>query len=144
MKPTTNKLLDDLEALYSNFTAESCQQLGSLYDDNIVFEDPFHQIKGIAEIKRYFLTLADNLNYCHFKFTKVIHDETSALITWVMYFSHPKIAGGIKQSLEGCSHIEFNQKITKHRDYFDSVQMLYSHIPVLKNLINFVKQRATQ
>jgi len=60
-----------------------------------------------------------------------------------MHLSHPKLNAGNTISVQGHSKLVFEgEKIINHRDYFNAGELLYKHIPLLGNIINFIDKRA--
>ena len=116
--------------------------LANLYADDIVFVDPLHRIEGLANLQSYFETMYQNVSHINFDFTQTLSDDQSAFLAWNMTFVHPKLNGGNAIVVPGTSRVQFaNGKITQHQDYFDSTAMLFGHIPLLKQLINLIKNR---
>lgn len=64
------------------------------------------------------------------------------MLTWTMSYQHPKLNGGKTIAVKGASQLNFDEKrIVRHRDYFDGGALLYEHIPLLKRVIFFLKNR---
>jgi len=133
-------LLNEVKSFYRVFNAEHIKSLGDIYSDNIIFVDPFHQIEGLNQLKDYFSNLAENINDCHFDFKHEAISDDNIFLQWHMNFSHPKIKKGMALELEGVSHLVIRGKIIYHRDYFDSAEMLYKHIPLLGSAIRLIEK----
>jgi len=116
-------------------------ELEKLYGEDLVFEDSFHRIEGRNEFKAYCRNLYENVQHIQF----VFHDEwvkdRSAVLTWTMTFSHPRLKGGKPVQVSGASEIRFTDKVTHHRDYFDGGALLYEHIPLLGSVVQQLKKR---
>ena len=126
---------------YRELTLDGLPKLSSLYDSHALLEDPIHKIQGLSDIERYFKNMLTNLQYCRFDIDDVMQTECQAFITWVMKFRHPKLNKSNEIKVSGISHIKFNELITYHRDYYDLGSMVYEHIPLLKYVLNNIKQR---
>ena len=64
------------------------------------------------------------------------------MLTWTMSYQHPKLNNGELIAVKGASQLDFKQgKVVSHRDYFDGGALLYEHIPLLKRVIHFLKNR---
>ncbi len=138
---TQNTLLERIKALYQQFGNDQIEQLDDIYADDVQFVDPFHEINGIHDLKQYFTGLCQNLNHCEFIFLNECNNSDNAFFQWQMIYSHPRIKGGAQQKVKGATFLEFNEKITLHRDYFDSADLLYRHLPVFGQVIKFIKKR---
>lgn len=133
-------LLDAIKDFYKEFNENSIASLDKLYAENIQFSDPFHHIEGIENLKSYFHNMAENLNYCRFDFKHEAVNNDNVFLQWCMTYSHPKIKNGAALEMQGVSHLIVNDKIVYHRDYFDSSEMLYKHIPLIGHVIKYIEK----
>lgn len=128
--------------LYQQQGSLDAAQLGSIYDDDIVFKDPIHAIHGLPALTAYFARMGENMNTCRFEFIDEIVTASQAHVTWNMRYSHKKIAGGKEQILRGMTLIKFNHdKITYHEDCYDVGAMVYEHLPLLGKATLLIKKR---
>ena len=140
----SEQILKDFKQLYNRLDRDtlSFELLNSVYADNIKFEDCFHNIQGINSLFEYFDNLYENVKYIHFDFENHWINGDSGMLTWTMSYQHPKLNGGELIFVKGASHLNFEQgKVASHRDYFDGGALLYEHIPILKRIIFFLKNR---
>ncbi|WP_416308276.1 nuclear transport factor 2 family protein [Neptunicella sp. SCSIO 80796] len=112
-----------------------------VYASHIHFEDSFHQLEGLDNFKQYCASLYQNLQYCRFSFHSFIVEPGQGMTRWTMDYAHPRLNGGRNIQVDGCSFLQFEDKVVMHRDYFDGGQLLYEHVPVLGRLVKFVKHR---
>ncbi|AGE24190.1 MULTISPECIES: nuclear transport factor 2 family protein [Pseudomonas] len=117
--------------------------LDSLYSQDIAFADPLHQVHGLPELRRYFSELYSHISQLRFDyqgFDEVAEGE--GYLRWKMSFCHPRLNGGKVVRVEGCSHLMWrDNKVYRHRDYFDAGAMLYEHLPVFGRVISWLKRR---
>lgn len=145
--PSSKPLLSKLEPfkkLYNTLNKDtlSLRVLGEVYADNIHFEDCFHNINGLEAMFEYFDNLYENVSFIHFDFEHEWINEERAMLTWTMSYKHPRLNAGKVISVQGASQLDFEQnKIIRHRDYFDGGALLYEHIPILKQVIHLLKKR---
>ena len=140
----SEQIVERFKQLYNTLNREtaSIELLKDVYADDIQFEDCFHNIKGINSLFKYFDNLYENVNFVHFDFENQWLSEDSGMLTWTMSYQHPKLNSGDLIAVAGASQLDFKQgKIIRHRDYFDGGALLYEHIPVLKRIILFLKNR---
>jgi hypothetical protein len=142
---TPNKqIVENFQQLYNTLNRETLtfERLTEVYSDDIIFEDCFHHIEGIDSLFEYFDNLYENVRYIHFDFENHWISDESAMLTWTMSYQHPKLNGGETIAVKGASQLNFKQgKVVRHRDYFDGGALLYEHIPILKRIILFLKNR---
>lgn len=136
------QLIDEFCQLYQSLSKDNLNVLSQVYQENIVFIDPIHQINGLNQLTTYFNHLYENMLSCRFNIENVIIDDKQASIIWTMEYQHSKINGGESISVNGSSFLQYDEKIYYHRDYFDVGQMLYEQLPVLSSVISMVKKRA--
>ena len=131
--------------VYQQLGVDDLSRLEALYDEDIVFIDPLHQVQGKAKLISYFENLYTHLVSCKFDVESSFFHQGEAAIYWQMTFQHPKLNRGNPVSVSGHSHIKGNNdRVFYHRDYLDAGAMLYEHIPFIGWLINVVKKRASK
>ena len=134
-------IIDNLETFYNQLTVKNIDELSSIYSDNIIFVDPAHQIKGIDNLKNYFLNMYSNIHECHFSFKNIIIKHDICIIEWDMSFKHPKLFKGYSRTVEGASILKMSDdRIYYHRDYIDLGSMIYEGIPILSWFIRKIKK----
>jgi limonene-1,2-epoxide hydrolase len=129
--------------LYQKLNKDNLQKLTEVYSSDVHFQDPLHQVDGMAALTEYFANLYQNITHIEFDIHQIVLSECQhqAALYWVMSYSHPKLNKGQTIHVDGSSLLKFNDKIYFHRDYFDAGQMLYQHVPLLGGLINLIKKR---
>lgn len=119
------------------------ERLGQLYSDDIRFTDPLHEVQGLPQVRRYFAELYANVSELKFN----VHGfdasgEGQGYLRWTMTYRHPRLQGGQPIQVEGCSHLLWrDDKVYRHRDYFDAGALLYEHLPLLGRVIHWLKGR---
>lgn len=126
---------------YQQLSSNRLEVLRDIYSPTICFEDPAHRIQGIEQLVTYFEGLFSNLTHCNFNIERVIEQEQQAFISWQMRFGHPRLNGGREIQTPGASYLQFDEKITLHRDYFDLGATLYEHVPVVGYAVKLLKRR---
>ena len=138
----TPLIVEKFNAMYQTLDKDNLHLLSDLYSDDIVFVDALHEIKGLPALEQYFAGMYQNLLYCRFDIHDIQATESSAYLSWKMDYAHPKLGGKQNISVDGVTHLKFDDKITFHRDYADMGQMLYEQIPMLGSAIRFIKKQA--
>jgi hypothetical protein len=127
---------------FASLDKDNLQRLDELYAPDVHFTDPLHDVRGIADLQRYFGELYANVSELRFDFhgyDQVAQGE--GYLRWVMSYRHPRLAGGRLIQVDGCSHLHWRDKVYRHRDYFDAGALLYEHLPVLGRVIAWLKRR---
>ncbi|ODB35128.1 transcriptional regulator [Pseudomonas mosselii] len=127
---------------FARLQAGNLDSLENLYSEDIRFRDPLHQIDGLPALQAYFAQLYANVHDIRYAFTGA--DEVrpgQGYLRWTLHFRHPRLASGRPISLQGCSHLQWQQRVQVHQDYFDAGALLYEHIPVMGGAIRWLKGR---
>ncbi|WP_296232947.1 nuclear transport factor 2 family protein [Pseudomonas sp. UBA4617] len=116
--------------------------LGELYDDSVTFRDPLHHIEGLDALRAYFGQLYANARDVSYSFAG--YDEVrpgQGYLRWHLRFCHPRLNGGKPIILQGCSFLQWRERVFSHQDYFDAGALLYEHVPVLGGAVRWLKGR---
>lgn len=129
---------------YDELNAEtiSLEYFTRIYHPDICFIDPFHQIDGVQVLRDYFAGMYRSLEEIHFTHESSISQDQLDSLTWTMTFRHPAIGGGKAIEVQGVTQLTWqNNRVIRHRDYFDGGQMLYEHLPLIGWTIGKIKRR---
>ncbi len=134
--------LNKLVNFFENVSLQSVSVIAELYDANAHFKDPFNEVKGQQAIMKIFQHMFKQVGSPRFVISQTIQQDADAFIVWDFEF-HMK-GNTTPQCIHGSSHIRFNSegKVIYHRDYWDAAEELYEKIPVLGNLMRFLKRQA--
>jgi len=119
----------------------SLEAFRTIYDDTVIFKDPFNEAKGINAVYRIFQEMYQSLDDPRFIIHEYVEQQDIAYVKWDFIF-HFK--GEQKESrFEGVSRLEMNAvgKIVSHVDFWDAAEYIYEKIPLLGSLLRFVKRR---
>ncbi len=133
-------LSERFKSLYRDVTRVPMEAFADVYQDDVIFRDPVHELRGAADLLAYLEGLCERLEYCQFEYLDEIVGEHSAYIKWNMNFRHPSLGDGI-HTVRGMSHIQFNDRIYYHEDIYDLGEMLYDHLPALGTITRWLKRR---
>ena len=128
---------------FAGLNKDNLERLGQLYSDDALFCDPLHEVRGLANMQRYFAEMYTNVSELRFDFYGFDQArEGEGYLRWTMSYRHPRLAKGQLIRVEGCSHLLWqDKKVYRHRDYFDAGSLLYEHLPLLGSAIRWLKRR---
>jgi len=126
---------------YQGLDKNKVGDIDKLYQPDVVFIDPFREVRGLNSLKQYFFEMYQGVVECSFQFSSSILQGDSAALCWHMILVHKKLNGGRQVTVPGSSFIKFDSKIYYHHDYFDAGVLLYENIPLLGRLIKLVKEK---
>lgn len=133
---------------YADLASVDIDELDTVYHKDVTFKDPIASHSGIDSVKRYFSHLLDATKHCKFdihNFTENQGDNTpyDAIVEWTMHLTLNNQSSSI--AVDGVSLLKLeNDLVIYHRDYYDMGEMVYEHIPVLKQAIRYIKKRLTR
>ncbi|AGL86857.1 MULTISPECIES: nuclear transport factor 2 family protein [Pseudomonas] len=128
---------------FASLDKHNLQRLDQLYSEDIQFTDPLHEVNGLPRLRHYFAELYANVSELRFDFHGIdTCGEGQGYLRWTMSYRHPRLRAGQLVRVAGCSHLHWrDDKVYRHRDYFDAGALLYEHLPVLGTVIAWLKRR---
>ncbi len=139
---TNRTALDCVLHFFEHVSPQSVKEIAALYDADAYFKDPFNEVRGHANIIHIFEHMFNQVDAPRFIIKQSLLQDADAFIVWDFEFN---LRGTKKsQTIHGASHVRFNSagKVQYHRDYWDAAEELYEKIPVLGNLMRFIKRKA--
>ena len=115
--------------LFSNLSPENINQFDDLISKDIVFIDPFNNIKGVNAFKKIFYHMFENVQDPKFLILDYSINKQRVFLKWKMTF----FAFKSFQVIEGMSELLLNDdgKISTHTDYWDSLNGIFIKIPLI-------------
>jgi hypothetical protein len=86
---------------YAALDSQPPSALVGLYHSNATLIDPFGEHDGIFALQRYFTHLLANVEHCRFTIDTPLCSGNRFAVTWVMHWSHPRIAGESRSNCRG-------------------------------------------
>lgn len=135
--------MDKFFQMYKELNANNLHLLESVYNSDITFIDPVHEINGLEHLRLYFSALYQNVESISFEFRDIVQQNNSGYLQWDMTFRHKTLARGNPIVVTGTTFLQFNEngQVYYHRDYFDLGAMLYEHLPLLGRIVTTIKRR---
>ena len=136
-------IVSQLKDAWSRFDLEALKVLEPLYSPTVIFVEPAGSIEGRDALFAYFRSSCQQLNYCYFEFDaeREFIESDSALLPWLMRFSHRRLNKGNEICVSGASLLRFDKQIVEHRDWYDLGAAVYEHIPVIGGITKRIKRR---
>ena len=115
--------------LFSNLNKENIKKFDDLVVKDIVFIDPFNNIKGLDNFKNIFYHMFDSVEEPKFDIVDYAQNKDHIFLKWKMTFYAFKAS----QTIEGMSDITLNKegKVISHLDYWDSLNGIFIKLPFL-------------
>lgn len=135
---TEEKISHFFESLHQDTSVDAFR---AIYDDDVVFKDPFNEVKGLEAVHEIFAHMYEDLDKPRFVITEYIGTQHAAYVKWDFIFT---FKGEEKEnSFEGVSRLEINKKykVISHTDYWDAAEHIYEKIPLIGSLLRFIKRK---
>jgi len=135
-------LINKFTNLYKDYTSTNIEKyVDDLYDENVYFIDPVHQIGGLNNVKEYFYLMTKPIESCRFEINSISKDLNNYFVRWDMYLIS-KASPNKKIVTTGITHFIVNssEKIIFHQDFWD-LSSLYDELPVISFWSKLVKKR---
>ena len=115
--------------LFSNLSPDNINEFDNLISKDIIFVDPFNNIKGINAFKNIFYHMFENVKEPRFFILDYSMNKQRVFLKWKMTF----FAFKSLQTIEGMIELLLNNfgKVVFHRDYWDSLSGLFIKIPFI-------------
>ena len=115
--------------LFSNLSPDNINEFDNLISKDIIFLDPFNNIKGIRAFKNIFYHMFEKVKEHRFFILDYSMNKQRVFLKWKMTFYAFKSL----QTIEGMSELLLNDagKVASHTDYWDSLNGLFIKIPFI-------------
>ena len=115
--------------LFANLSPENIDEFDDLISEDIVFMDPFNNVKGVNAFKKIFYHMFENVQDPKFLILDYSINKKRVFLKWKMTF----FAFKSLQTIEGMSELVLNDsgKVASHIDYWDSLNGIFIKIPFI-------------
>ncbi|MFO1418388.1 MAG: nuclear transport factor 2 family protein [Methylotetracoccus sp.] len=136
-----SETIQRFKSVFNELNASNLDRLPEIYSADVIFRDPVHALNGLPELRAYYQRLYDGVVSCRFMFHDEIIEQQRAVLVWTMEFEHARFCRGRMSSLNGVSHLKFDERVHFHHDYFDMGAFIYERVPGLGAVIRAIKRR---
>ncbi len=128
---------------FKNLNSNTMGSVLEFYKPDAIFVDPMGEVKGAKNIQAYYAYQYKNAEKISWTTEPEIIQGKIHILIWTMHLTASSLNGGKAFDVQGMSRfiIEEDGKASFHQDYFDVGAFVYEKVPVLKNIIFFVKDR---
>lgn len=119
----------------------SLEAFGTIYDDAVLFKDPFNDVKGISALYRIFQEMYQSLDNPRFIISEYVENQDIAYVKWDFIFRFKNDT--TEHRFTGVSRLEMNAegKIVSHVDFWDAAEHIYEKIPLLGSVLRIAKRK---
>ena len=141
---STHLAVDRIVQYFETLSPGGVAQLGTLYNTQARFVDPFNDVVGLPAIEGIFAHMFVVLESPRFVITERVVQGQQCFLTWDFHFRFKNFQKDTEQTIRGGSHLVFSEEglVTLHRDYWDAAAELYEKLPVVGSVMRWLKRRA--
>lgn len=128
---------------FNDLNQETMDLVDDFYDQDVVFKDPLVSFDNRQSLKNYYKGLYHQVNFIRFTFENEMVSKYKCSFSWTMEMSCG-LNKGEPMLVDGISTIRFGGKegkVVYHRDYYDMGEFVYERIPIVKNVVKFIKKK---
>jgi len=113
------------------------------YAPDATLVDPLGEIQGAKRIRAYYAYQYNNVLEISWDMEPEIVSGDQRVLFWKMNLRTKNLNGGEPFSVPGSSRFRLDPqgKVLFHQDYFDVGAFVYERVPVLKNVIFYLKSK---
>jgi hypothetical protein len=137
-------MLQPMMALFEQYTETNLREnIQKVYAENVYFRDAFKQLNTAAEIEDYMVAGMAPIEGAEFVFNNVLRTGVDFYFDWTMRLDFKKTPKGTWEESIGMSRMRFNAEgqVIFHQDYWDPTDIVYKRIPIVRQLIAYVKRK---
>jgi len=122
-----------------NLTVEGVPGLNAYVSDDVLFSDPFHEVKGALQMTQVFVQMFEKVSDVSFKVSNSAASDNIVYFNWVLSgkFSQKPLV------IEGVTQLKFNEKmkIESHVEYWDAASQFYERFPIFGPMLRYFRHR---
>jgi len=136
------KYIKNYALFFENLTKDmQIEEYALIFDDEVYFEDPFQKTYDLASLYKIYEHMYETLHEPRFLVKETALTNNIAYIQWSFIYKRDENSN--IDDFTGVSRVEFNEdgKVISHIDYWDASTHVYEKIPILKSIINYIKNK---
>ncbi len=113
--------------------------LRALFARDVYFKDPFHEVRGLAELERVYAHLFQRYPDAAFHFHLHAGTGDTGYVEWRLHYHE----SGRPMQRNGISKLLFDEygKVRVQMDYWDSGEYYFRRLPLLGGLLNWLADK---
>jgi steroid delta-isomerase len=127
-----------IAGFFNGLTPEKLANLGDIYSPAVEFQDPLHQTRGLAELRRVFEHHLHQLQHLEMSVTDAHGDDRTGFLLWTMHYQ----LRGKPRSITGTSHLKFapDGRVAVQTDHWDASFPVYGEFPLIGWAMRTIKR----
>jgi steroid Delta-isomerase len=125
--------------LFETLSADTLERLDDLVHEDVLFRDPFHEVRGRNAMKRIMAGMFRAFEAPRFSVRDIALSENRGYLEWRFESEESR---GSTTTFEGMSAVTFSPDahILTHRDYWDAAGAIHAHLPLIGPVIRMINR----
>lgn len=114
---------------FNGLSLGKLDNLGDIYSPAVEFQDPIHQVRGMAALRGIYEDLFEKKNHVSMTVTDAHGDERTGFLLWTLSYQ----IRGNERVITGTSHLKFAQdgRVLVQRDHWDASFAIDDEFPLI-------------
>jgi steroid delta-isomerase len=127
---------------YETLTPAGLDALSSVVHEEILFRDPFNEVRGLAAYRGILASMFDAAPDISFAVKHCAYDGDVCYLRWDSTAT-VKALGRDPWVVQGMSELTFadDGRILAHIDFWDAASQFYERVPIVGGLIRLIRRR---
>lgn len=129
-----------MAGFFNGLSLEKLDHLGDIYSPAVEFQDPLQQTRGLADLRKVYQQLFQQLADLAVTVTDAHGDDRTGFLLWSMRYHFR----GKDRVITGTSHLQFapDGRVAVQRDHWDASFPIYGEFPLLGWVMRAIQRRA--
>lgn len=135
--------VDRIVSFFETLEPSSVAAMASIYAEEAYFKDPFNEVRRVQDIQAIFARMFEALEGPRFVVVNRICEGDQAMLEWDFHFRIRSFRPSRAWCIHGVSHLRLaaDGRVSYHRDFWDTGEELYAHLPGLGAVVRFLRRR---
>ena len=135
--------VDRIVSFFETLEPSSVAAMASIYAEEAYFKDPFNEVRRVQDIQAIFARMFEALEEPRFVVVNRICEGDQAMLEWDFHFRIRSFRPSRAWCIHGVSHLRLSAdgRVSYHRDFWDTGEELYAHLPGLGAVVRFLRRR---
>lgn len=129
---------------FENISPSTLPQADDIFSCDVYFRDPFNELKTRHQLKQVFHEMFTQCDSYGFRISSSYLDTCEPSNSFVLKWRFSAVVPRIGElDFDGLSEVTLNNtgQVISHIDYWDASTHFYMKVPILKQLIRFVRRK---
>ena len=134
--------VDELVRYFETLDEVSLGEIDRVYTEEAYFKDPFNEVCRREDIRSIYARMFESLREPRFSVVNRIAEGDQLMLEWDFTFSIRRFRPLHPWRIHGTTHLRLasDGRIRYHRDFWDTGEELYAHLPLLGPVIRRISR----